>query len=167
MRNVFVHHAFPELSPDVRQPAWIQPNWFEVEPFASLIRAAWPEWLSWCELFVSGPKTRFPYVHIDKHMTHAWCVQVHGQKRYFAWTPSPGFESVDCRGKYLEFLFDTEPYSAVVNPGDAIFVPAGWPHTAESVTTSISVSGSWVNDSNWSDFSRDFCDTTLRQRLAR
>jgi hypothetical protein len=167
MRNVFIHILLPELSADVRQPAWIQPNWLEVEPFASLIRAAWPEWVRWCELFVSAAGTRFPFVHVDTNMTHAWCVQVHGRKRYFAWTPSPDFAPVECRGKYLEILFDTEPYSAVVDPGDAVFVPAGWPHTADSVTTSISLSGSWMNDSNWLDFSRDFFETNLRRRLAR
>lgn len=167
MRNVFIHVLLPELSADVRQPAWIQPNWLEVEPFASLVRSGWPEWVSWCELFVSGAGTRFPFVHVDTNMTHAWAVQVHGQKRYFAWTPSPDFAPTECRGQYLEILFDSEPYSGVVEPGDGVFIPAGWPHTAQSVTTSISVSGSWMNESNWLDFSREFFELSLRKRLAR
>jgi histone arginine demethylase JMJD6 len=167
LRNVFLHVALPELSPDVEQPAWIQPNWLEVEPLASLIRAVSPQWLRWCELFISGPGTRFPFVHIDRHMTHAWCVQIFGRKQYFAWPPRPGFQAADCRDRYLEVFFDTEPFLGTLDPGDAIFIPAGWPHTAQSVTTSIGVSGSWVNESNWREFSDDFFATKVRSALLR
>jgi hypothetical protein len=167
LRNVFLHHELPELSPDVGALGFAEPNWFAKEPFASLIRTAVPQWLRWCELFVSRAGTRFPYVHVDRNMTHAWCAQLHGSKRYWAWPPRPGFEPTDCLGKDLETLLDSEPLTATLEAGDAIFLPAGWPHTAESLTLSISASGNFVNESNWDDFAREFFAGDLLTVLRR
>jgi hypothetical protein len=165
LRNTFLHHELPELSADVGRLDWALPNWFDTEPFASMVRTGCPQWLNWCELFISQPRTRFPFIHVDRNMTHAWCVQVYGEKRYWAWPPRADFEPVGCLGRDLETLLDVEPFSAVVGAGDAIFLPSGWPHTAESVTTSISTSGNFVNDSNWLDFAEVFFRGDLRQVL--
>jgi hypothetical protein len=156
LRNVFLHVELPELSADVGELEWAKPNWFQKEPFVSMIRAGCPQWIDWCELFISRGGTRFPIVHVDRNMTHAWCVQIYGEKRYWAWPPRAGFEAVECLGRDLETLFPDAPASAVVEAGDALFIPAGWPHTAESVTTSISLSGNFVNESNWHDFAPVF-----------
>lgn len=165
LSNVFVHTDLPELSADVGRLAWAQPNWMDKEPFASMVRAGCPQWLDWCELFVSQPNTRYPIVHVDRYMTHAWAVQIYGSKRYWMWPPRPGFVSEPCLGRDLETFFDGPVFSTVVEAGDAIFLPAGWPHTAESVTTSITTSGNFVNDTNWVEFSRELCEGDLRAAL--
>jgi len=165
LRNVFLHHELPELSPDVGRLQWTQPNWLDTEPFASLVRAASPQWLDWCELFISAAGTRFPNVHVDRNCTHAWVAQVYGSKVWWVWPPRPGFTSAEPGGADLDTFFDEEPYRGVLEAGDALFLPADWPHTAESATVSISLSGNFVNDSNWLDFSRSICEGDLRRIL--
>ena len=52
-----------------------------------------------------------------------------------------------------------EPTSGVVEPGDVLFIPERWWHTAESLSTSITLSGNWVERSNWEAFfERHFLD---------
>jgi hypothetical protein len=165
LRNVFLHHQLPELSEDVRGLEWAKPNWLDREPLASLIRAASPQWLNWCELFISRANVRYPSVHVDRHKTHAWCAQIYGTKRYWAWAPRRDFRAADCLGRDLETFFDSEPRVGVLEAGDALFIPAGWPHTAESLSASITTSGNFVNESNWVDFWRDVCEGVLLEIL--
>jgi hypothetical protein len=44
-----------------------------------------------------------------------------------------------------------------LSPGETLFVPAGWWHTARIVTTSITVSINGANAPNWKSFTRDYC----------
>ena len=52
-------------------------------------------------------------------------------------------------------------------PGETLFVPAGWWHTARILSPSITVSVNGVNAANWGSFFRDFCSgrTTGLRRL--
>lgn len=167
IRNKFVHELFPELTPDVCRLEWLQPTWLEREPLASMIRVMRPNWIDWCELFVSQPGVRYPLLHTDSCMFHAWCAQIHGTKRYWVWPAIPGFRDVDCLGQDLDTLLGVEPYSIDVGPGDVVVIPAGLPHVAESVTTSITIAGSYVDASNWVEFSDEFCQTELLRDLRR
>ncbi len=44
-------------------------------------------------------------------------------------------------------------------PGETLFVPAGWWHTARILTPSITVSINGANAANWKDFRHDFCES--------
>jgi hypothetical protein len=163
MRNVFVTESFSELVGDVQLPVYCSPNWLAADTLSRLVP---PVWKNWMELFISGPGTRFPRAHVDSSMTHAWVIGIHGYKRFWAWPPmenQPSYSihseeqqrarSRDCVGKDLESLFGhARPASVEVGPGDFLFLPTGWWHTAESVTTSITLSGNFVNETNWDEF---------------
>jgi histone arginine demethylase JMJD6 len=56
-------------------------------------------------------------------------------------------------------------------PGETLFVPAGWWHTARILTPSITISVNGVNAPNWKSFFGDFCNpratTGLKHLLIR
>jgi len=52
----------------------------------------------------------------------------------------------------------------VLNPGESLFVPAGWWHTTRLLSATISVSVNSANAANWRDFRRDFCAGIARDR---
>jgi len=47
-------------------------------------------------------------------------------------------------------------------PGETLFVPAGWWHTARIVSTSITVSINGANAPNWAAFTRHYCAGVAR-----
>jgi histone arginine demethylase JMJD6 len=163
LRNLSLLEHLPDLIGDVQLPCYCSPNWLASE---ELQRFVPPVWATWIELFVSGPGVRFPRVHVDTGMTHAWVIQVYGKKRFWAWPPmgdQPNYSihseeqmrqrGLDCCGRDLETFFaHAAPVQACLEPGDFLFLPTGWWHTAESLTPSISLSGNFVNESNWDDF---------------
>jgi hypothetical protein len=163
LRNLFLAEVMPELVADVSLPIYGNPNWLTSKALEGFIP---PSWRTWIELFVSGPGTRFPRVHVDSSMTHAWVIGVHGRKRFWAWPPQPNQPNysihselhrqqrgLDCRGADLNAFFPhASPVVADIGPGDYLFLPTGWWHTAESLTTSVSLSGNFVNETNWDEF---------------
>lgn len=167
LRNNFLLEYFPELLDDVEVPVYCTPNWLEAPALRYLVP---PGWTRWVELFISAPRTRFPAVHVDAAMTHGWVIQVRGEKRYWFWPPLPGqpnysphSEAEDrkrgkvCLGRDLEqFFAHAAPIQVVAGPGDFVFIPAGWWHTAESLSASITLSGNFVNESNWTDFCESY-----------
>lgn len=45
----------------------------------------------------------------------------------------------------------------MLHPGETLFMPSGWWHTARILSPSITVSINGANAANWSNFRRDFC----------
>lgn len=166
LRNVFLRDALPDLVADVSPLPFAAHDWLRREPLASLVRATQPDWIDWCELFISQAGTRFPSVHVDRYATHAWCAQVFGRKRYFLWPPDDAFRATPCLGEDLASLLPhARPAQVDVGPGDLVFIPARWPHTAESLTTSITTSGNFVVESNGDEFLRAFWQGEALPRL--
>lgn len=163
LRNDFLSEFFPELHADFEVPEYCKPNWFETEVLGKFVPQVWSDWV---ELFISAPRTRFPGVHVDSSMTHGWAGQIYGKKAFWFWPPmkdQPRYSvhsqeqerlrGLYCLGRDLEGFFShARPIRAELGPGDFLFIPAGWWHTAESLTTSITLSGNFVNESNWSEF---------------
>ncbi len=44
-----------------------------------------------------------------------------------------------------------------LHPGETLFIPSGWWHTARILSPSITVSINGANAANWSNFRKDFC----------
>ena len=100
-------------------------------------------------LRVSGPVNM--WLHYDV-MANIYC-QIHGSKRMLLFPPSdvshlgfaPGASSsplvpLDTDIATHPSLKHTTPYEASLKPGDVLFIPALWPHTASPVdTTSVAV----------------------------
>jgi histone arginine demethylase JMJD6 len=155
IRNVFLSEYCPALLEDVRVPGIAQPNWLLHPSLAPSLRA---EWLNWFELFISPPATRFPHVHVDRDHTHAWLLQVCGRKKVWMWpneagsTRKPEALEVSSSDVLDTFFPGYEPTIGIIEPGDLVFIPEGWWPTAESQSTSITLSGNWVEQSNWEAF---------------
>ncbi len=157
LRNIFLSEHFPELLRDVRWPKLASPNWLRhqlLSPYFSRENAH-----RWFELFISAPFTSFPSAHVDRHHTHAWLLQVHGQKNVYIWPknaadPSRGNAELR-KGQDIARVFP-RLHSAqyTLQPGDLLFIPSDTWHAAESASVSITLSGNWVNDTNWSEFPR-------------
>ena len=152
LRNIWLLQYLPELSGDIRVPLIAEPNWLS----HPALRPHIPEqWNPWFEFFFSGPATRFPYVHADAHGTHAWSVQVFGSKRFWLWPPSvvPPENRNPAAVQDLSGVFpESGALSVVLDPGDLLFIPSDWWHLAESESASITLSGNFVNHSNWMRF---------------
>lgn len=144
------------LDGDFAVPDPFRPNWLSLDllrPFRH------PQWEHWVEFFLGPPGARFPNVHLDAFATHAWSVQVYGIKRFHLWSPWPGQallpaleESELRRANETRTMSHAPTQTVELHPGDALFVPAGWWHTTEIVSTSITLGGNFVDDSNWCDF---------------
>lgn len=160
LRNIFLCEHLPELLDEVTIPAFVADNYLCQSPLREVVPH---EWSRWVELFVSGAGTRYPAIHADTHQTHAWLTQVYGTKRLWLWPPRRRTQQarlldnlhrieVDGSTDLEHALTHSPPMVADIGPGDVIFIPAGWWHTVEATSLSITLSGNFVNASNWDDF---------------
>lgn len=167
LRNQLIADLCPELLADVSpMPECTKPNWLESR--------ALPAWspLTYVELYIGGAGAKFPVLHYDNMHTHAFLMQLSGEKEYFALAPDQEAFLYPQRGSAsnkssiddLENpdrarfpLFDqAKAIRFKLCPGETLFVPAGWWHTARILSTSITVSINGANRANWSAFRKDF-----------
>jgi histone arginine demethylase JMJD6 len=149
--------------PDCTRPNWLESDWFPSRT---------P--LTYIEAFIGGPGARFPVLHYDGLHTHAFLMQIEGVKEYVAFPPesevypqgnlsqidveNPDFDHYPLFARAAGFRFN-------LYPGETLFVPAGWWHTARILTPSITISVNCVNAANWKAFRRDFCSRGRRIKL--
>jgi len=122
------------------------------------------------EIFFGGKSGWFPYIHYDLYGLYAIVTQVYGKKQFIVYDPSqaefmypekehpwkssiknyhnPDFE------KYPLFK-NAKPTSDIVSPGETIFVPKGWWHTARSLEPTISIAQDLLTKYNWDLFEKD------------
>lgn len=122
------------------------------------------------EVFFGGAAGWFPYIHYDLYGLYAIVTQVYGHKEFILYKPEeekymypdpenpwkstikdyhqPDYE------KYPLFK-NANPISDVVAPGETVFVPKGWWHTARSLEPTISIAKDLLLQQNWDLFSRD------------
>ena len=119
------------------------------------------------EIFFGSPGGQFPYLHYDYMCLHAYITQVYGQKEFTVIPPNqtefvypnpenPWVSMIDDQInpdlKKFPLWAKATPLKFVVGPGETLFIPCGWWHTAHSVTPTISVALDCLNDSNWKNF---------------
>lgn len=130
------------------------------------------------EIFFGSPGAQFPYVHYDYMSLHAYITQLYGLKEFTVIPPDqtpyvyPRPDNLwvsqvpDIRNPDLEkfpLFAKTTPVTFVVGPGETLFIPCGWWHTARSLTPTISVALDCLNASNWKNFMREV-DLNMQQR---
>lgn len=131
------------------------------------------------EIFFGGPGGWFPYIHYDVLKLHAIITQLYGEKQFIVWRPdqspymyvnqqSPWRSSIE---NYYDPDYSKYPLfknavsaSIVVGPGETMFVPCGWWHTARSLTPTISIAFDLLNDSNWTQFTDEVADMSRKTR---
>ena len=170
LRNQALAEWPPELLADVSpMPACTQPNWLESRVFPS--RGD----LSATEVYIGGSGASFPVLHYDNLHTHAFLMQLYGEKEYLAFPPDQaaflyprdGTERNRSRiGDILDPDLDAFPLADRaegvrfrLGPGETLFVPAGWWHTARILSPSVTVSINAVNRANGRSFRRDYLES--------
>jgi histone arginine demethylase JMJD6 len=174
LRNQLLAKWPPELSADVfPMPECTQPDWLESRFFPS------PHRLSSVEVYIGGRGARFPVLHYDADHTHAFLMQLYGDKEYIVFGPdqTPFMYPRDGRSTnksriddvlepdLLSFpLFDqAQGVRFQLHPGEMLFVPAGWWHTARILSPSVTVSINSLNRANSAAFRNDYCASIARR----
>jgi hypothetical protein len=169
-----IAREFPELLAEVMpRPALSVPDRLR----SALLPQALFEGVNNLEIFFGGEGGRFPYLHYDVLHLHAWNTQLHGNKEFTLYAPGQEallyvnpdlpWQSLIRNHQRPDFsrypLFrHARAQAIVVHPGDPLFVPCGWWHTARSLDFTISVAFDQLGADNWSDFVDDV--VTQRQR---
>jgi hypothetical protein len=123
------------------------------------------------KLLIGGEGGRFPVLHFDRENANATITEIYGDKEFLLYPPhdgqylypksgQPNHSQVDNHEDLRRFplLARTTPFSTIVRPGDMIFVPCGWWHTARALGPSISVGMNLLDRSNWGGFVAEVCD---------
>ncbi|MET8234289.1 cupin-like domain-containing protein [Micromonospora sp. NPDC005298] len=148
--------AFEELAGDWSAPSWLPSTDYvfpAIRQDADPVRKSFPaKGLFICD---AGGRTR---LHVDPWASDAVLCQVTGEKRFVMYPPeaaeflSDGDTLIDVenpddvrfpRWRSIEPVVD-----ATLSPGDAIFIPAGWYHTAVALTPSVSITWNFVHETN-------------------
>ncbi len=177
LRNLLIENWAPELLVDIQPlPACTRPNWLESRFFPG--RDA----LTSLELYIGGAGATFPILHYDNWHTHAFLMQLQGEKEYVFFPPEAtpflypreGSEANKSSIDDIEHP-DLNRFPAFrgavasrchLRAGETLFVPAGWWHTARILSASITVSANTANAANWSAFTRDYVASIARHDSA-
>ena len=177
LRNQLLAQWPADIRADVTPlPGCTKPNWLDSPLFPTR------ESLNYFEVFIGGRGAAFPVLHYDGLHTHAFIMEIYGDKEFWVYPPEEsafvypraGIEAnksqvEDVENPDLERfpLFSrATPTRFVLHAGETLFVPAGWWHTTRMLTAAISVSVNAANATNWKEFTHDFCAQLGRSRGA-
>jgi histone arginine demethylase JMJD6 len=173
LRNQLLSDWPPELLADVLpMPECTRRNWLESRLFPSRTRMAS------IEAYIGGEGARFPVLHWDGLHTHAYLMQLYGDKEYIVFSPEQtsflypqdGDGNISRVADVLEPDLEQFPLSDraqgvrfELHPGETLFVPSGWWHTARILNPSVTVSINVVNRANSAAFRRDYAELMARK----
>lgn len=155
-------HELPALFEDYKTPLFVE-DWFAYFPDARRPPFRW---------FYIGPAGTGSPLHRDTSGTHAWLAQVHGEKEWRLYPPDE--LPLEYCGEADAFAPDLErfpalararSYSAVLHPGEILFVPSGWPHQVRNLSSSWALTENFVNASNLEDVYRETTEPGIREVL--
>ena len=163
-RNRVFQQTFPSLMGDVEPlPKYIFPNWMSEHFLFKQVQGKLNRG-GMMEIYIGGKGGAFPYLHYDGMATHAFLLQIYGQKRFILFDPNQEkylYPSKD-RPNHTQIanidrpdlekfpLFaKAKPISFVLEPGEMLFIPYRWWHTTKMLSPSISLSVNVLNASNW------------------
>lgn len=167
IRNLNVITELPELLPDLSPAIPLSTPNRICSPL--LPGRLFPRDGHLLELFVGGPGSGFPYVHYDDPVMHTWSLLLQGSKEWTLFAPSDGaylypkkdfhyhsrIADVDDVDLERFPLFEkATPVKHVQKPGELLFVPAGWWHTAKNLQPSLTIAWDQLNRDNW----KAYCD---------
>ncbi len=154
-------------------PECTRPNWLESRLFPSL------KAMTYIEAYLGGEGARFPMLHYDGLHTHAYLMQLYGDKEYIVFSPDQTQflypKDGDRNKSHIEDVLapDLERFPLAdrargvrfqLHPGETLFVPGGWWHTARILNPSVTVSINAVNQANSAAFNQDYSER-VAQRL--
>jgi histone arginine demethylase JMJD6 len=178
LRNQLLADWPPDLRADVTpMPECTQPNWFDSRFFPS------KQSMAYVEAYIGGRGARFPVLHYDGLHTHAFLMQLYGDKEYIVFGPGQAEylyprEGLESNLSQIDDLaapdharfprFDqAKGVRFELHPGETLFVPAGWWHTARILSPSVTVSCNSLNRANSDEFRNDYCASIARRSPLR
>jgi len=96
-------------------------------------------------------------LHVDPNLTSAWNALLYGQKRWILLKDLPediakATENTTAKewftNVYPKLSSDVEFLECIQNPGEIVFVPAGWWHAVLNVGETIAIAGSFLEHQN-------------------
>jgi len=126
------------------------------------------------KLLIGGVGGKFPLMHYDSDNAHAIITEIYGDKEFVLFAPedtpyvyphknSPGTSQIDDLDhvdltRFPDFPKATQ-YRVIIGPGECMFVPSRWWHSARVVTTSVSVCTNMIHSTNWAGFVDISCES--------
>jgi hypothetical protein len=164
MYRLFIHEDMPELLADISP----QNRYAFPRRFASpLMRSFWKRPDGYLKLLIGGIGGRFPVMHFDGENAHATVTEIYGDKEFIMYAPSDSaylYPNPEIPNKSLvvdphhvdraRFPLQEKAtqFRTVLEPGDMVFIPCKWWHTARALTPSISLGTNILDESNWAGF---------------
>jgi hypothetical protein len=164
LREQPLKDVFPDLVQMVQPtPVYATPNWLGGKYLLPRVNRRLNR-ESHIEVNFCG-KRIFPYLHIDDLHSHAFIMQVYGDKNIVVFPPDqeqylyrkddqrvsmiPDVDNVDLN-KFPLFA-KAKAIRVVLHGGESVFMPCGWWHTTRVYGASLSTVFSLANSSNWND----------------
>ena len=163
-RNRVLYETFPTLREDIEPlPGYYFPNWLPESFWLPKVQSVFNRGAQ-IEIYIGGRGGAFPVLHYDGLASHAFLVQIYGQKKFIIYSPEqkrnmypvPGQPNIsqiaDVEHPDLErfpLFGQAEAVSFVLDPGEVLFIPSRWWHATKMLTPCISISTNVVNQSNW------------------
>jgi Cupin-like domain len=171
LHKVIIHQHMPSLLPDL-QPENIYS--FPMRYCSPLMPRRFRRPDGYLKLLIGGVGGKFPLMHFDSDNSHATITEIYGDKEFVLFAPedtaciyphadSPSTSQIDDLdhvdlSEFPDFPKATQ-YRAIISPGETIFVPSRWWHSARVVTTSVSVCTNSMYATNWAGFVKLSCDS--------
>jgi hypothetical protein len=169
MYRFFIGPHLPEILPDVLpQNEYAFPGRLA----SPLMPRSWRRPDGYLKLLIGGVGGRFPVMHYDTQNMHAAITEIHGDKAFVLFSPEDtpylypredmpnkseiaDIDDVDL-ARFPLFAKATR-HETVLRPGDMVFVPSKWWHTARVLTASVSICQNMLDGSNWRGFVDEVC----------
>lgn len=172
LRNINVRAEFLELLPDLHPvPKYCKHNRLETRFFPKRILHRGEG--RYTQLFIGGAGRAFPQLHWDSPPFHTWSALLYGRKEWVMFPPEDSenmYLQEDCidvsqvsdvynidLDKYPQFAH-TNPVRVVQEPGECLFVPAHWWHTAKNLEPSITIAWDQLCHTSWGAYSKHMLD---------
>jgi Cupin-like domain len=164
LHKVIIHQHMPSLLQDLAPE---NPYAFPVRYCSPLMPKRFRRPDGYLKLLIGGVGGKFPLMHFDSDNSHAVITEIYGDKEFVLFAPEDSayvypheksantsqiddLDHVDLN-RYPDFPKATQ-YRAIISPGESIFVPSRWWHSARVVTTSVSVCTNSMYATNWRGF---------------
>ncbi len=173
----------PELAHDLAPaPMYWSPNWLVELLDDRFLPAGLRKMLGKVPelgLKIAGAGSIFPTLHWDALRIQSFSSQVYGRKVWAAYSPDQtrflyprkGFPSLssipvvhDVDLETFPLFRDAKPIRIVLEPGEMLFMPAGWWHTTRALTPCIAVAAATAGGPIWRGVMREVFAKTIRTR---
>jgi hypothetical protein len=163
-RNRILGEVFPSLRNDIEPlPPYFSPNWLSESYALKKLQQVFNRGAQ-IELYIGGRGGAFPVLHYDGLASHAFLMQIYGEKKFILYGPDQEqYMYGEPDNANLSQVRDVEhpdlakfplfakaqPTTFILRPGELVFIPSKWWHTTTMLSPSISISVNVVNRSNW------------------